>query len=253
MMNYVKSEFYRISHTKETYLATGLLAVLALLLNTATCLWGGRYATTSFSYSCLVAEPMIFAVMGAVISYFLYEGNRRNGNLKNTVAGGISRIRIFAGECFVSVVTSTFIMIFTLAVWIFSAEWMLEKTGPVELKDLLLEVPVMYLIAIASLISSIVFLEAFEKGIVGILIWCSLWFIIPKILMYLGMRFEGIYYIAMWFPSNIFGVNGLHVNTQECITAWDTLEGAIKCVLCGAIGIVVFVLAGVVSLRKRDL
>lgn len=42
---------------------------------------------------------MAFAVMGMIIPFLFYEGGKRNGNLKNTVAGGISRVKIFAGEC----------------------------------------------------------------------------------------------------------------------------------------------------------
>lgn len=254
MMNYIKSEFYRISHTSSIYLFTGVLVLLAFLLNTVLYYFGNKYATNSFSYSNFVANPMVFAIMGAVIAYFLYEGNRKNGNLKNTVSSGISRIKIFTGKCIVSVVVSTFVMILTLAVWILCAELLLEKTGPVKLNDLLLEVPIMYLIAIASLISSIVFMEVFEKNIVGILIWLFIWFIIPKMLMYLGIRFEIIYNIAMWFPYNFFGIiNGSHVNMQECITVWDTTDGIIKCILSGAMGITIFALSGVVSLRRKDL
>ncbi len=54
-------------------------------------------------------------------------------------------------------------MILALGAWIISAELLLERTGPVALKDLLLEVPAVYLIALAGLISGIFFLERFEK------------------------------------------------------------------------------------------
>ena len=50
MMNYTKSEFYRIFITKEIYTAAGLLAGIALLLNIALYFFGNSYANTSFSY-----------------------------------------------------------------------------------------------------------------------------------------------------------------------------------------------------------
>lgn len=253
MMNYVKSEFYRITHTKGIYFLTGALAALVVLFNVATHYFGRRYATTSYSYSQLVNLPMLYAVMGAVIAFLLYEGNRRNGNLKNTVASGISRTKIFAGECIVSMAAATVVMVVTLAVWIISAGLLLEKTGPVELNDLLLEVPMVYFIAVASLISGIVFLELFEKNIIGILTWYSIWFLIPRILLYLGIRFETLYSIVMWIPSNFFGVNAMHVNTIECITVWDTTDGMIKCLLSGIIGIVIFTFSGMALVRKKDL
>lgn len=253
MMNYVKSELYRITHTWGMYCFAAILMLLCALLNIATRYLGGRYANTSFSYSNFVANPMGFGFMGLLVAYFLYEGNKKNGSLKNTIAAGISRIKVFVGECIVGTIAAILAMIVTLTVHIASAELLLESAGPVELSDLLLEVPAVFLIAVACLISGIVCIELFDKMVVGMIVWGAIWVIIPKILMYLGLRFESIYDIAMWLPSNFFGVNGLHVNTQECITIWDTASGWVRCLLSGAIGVVIFTLSGIVSLRKRDL
>lgn len=173
MMNYTKSEFYRIFITKEIYAAAGLLAGIALLLNAALYFFGNSYANTSFSYSNLVANPMVFAFMGMIIPFLFYEGGKRNGNLKNTVAGGISRVKIFAGECVVSLAVSTLLMAVTMGVWVLSANLLLEKAGPVEWKDFLGEGAAMYLIAAACLISGILFLEIFDKSIIGILVWAD--------------------------------------------------------------------------------
>lgn len=255
MMNYMKSELYRVTHTSGIYCFAGILVLVSVLLNVGIYTLGGnRYNTTSFSYSNLVANPMAFVITGTVIAYFLYEGNPRNGNLKNTVAGGIPRIKIFAGECVVSTITATVMMFLTLGAWIISANLLLKKSGPVQLKDLLTEVPAVYLIAVAGIISGILLLELCEKNITGILVWCTIWLFIPVILNYLGMRFEVIHNIAMWLPGNFFKlVNGIHVNSSECITIWDTQEGWMRCLLSGSGGIFIFSLFGMVSLKRKDL
>lgn len=254
MMNYIKSELYRVSHTNVMYCFAGILAAASILLHAGLYYYGNQYATTSFSYSCLVANPMVFSIIGTVIAYLLYEENRKNGNLKNTVASGIPRTKIFIGECAVSLITATLTMVFIMTVWTIGAALFLEKTGPVELYDLLSEVPAVYFIAAAGVVSGICFLELVEKSITGILVWFSVWMIIPKILMYLGMRFEAIYEIALWLPSNFFAmINGQYVNTQQCMTAWDTTGGMARCVLSGIIGIAVFTLSGAALLRKKDL
>lgn len=259
MMNYVRSEFYRISHGSVIYCLTGVLAILSFLLN-AILGWFGRtggssfpYNTTSFSYSNLVANPMIFCIMGAVIGILLYEGNRKNGNLKNTIAFGIPRTKVFLGECIVATLSAIFSLIVVLSVYIVSAVAFLEHMGPVSLMDLLTEIPAVFFIAIASLISGIVCIEAFGKNSIGIIIWFSIWFIIPKIFFYLGLRFDAIYSIAMWMPENFFGTNGMTVNMSQSITVWTTVEGMTKCLVSGIIGIAVFSLSGVVLLRKREL
>lgn len=254
MRNYIKSEFYRILHTKEIYCIAGTLTGLSVFINLVNFLVKTRYATTSFSYSCLVANPMLFAAAGTVIAYFLYEGNKRNGTLKNAAANGISRTKLFAGECIVSILVSTFIMLLTLTVWILSTELLLEKTGPVKLKDLLSEVPAVYFISAACVISALFFLECFEKNITGILVWAAVWFVIPRIILLLGMHYTFLFNLAMWLPQSFFSLtNGNLVNMSKCITAWDSLEGMARCIISGAAGILIFTLSGAAALRRRDL
>lgn len=258
MMNYIKSEIYRVSHSKGIYFFTIILGVLSFLLN-AILAWFGKidgesfpYDTTSFAYSNLVANPMIFCVMGALIGIILYDGNRKNGNLKNTIAFGISRIKVFAGQCIVATITAITSLIGVLAVYAVSANILLEHTGPVSLNDLLTEIPAVFLLAVASLISGIVCIEVFGKSSTGIITWFVIWFIGPKIFFYLGLRIDFIYNIAMWMPENFFKASGVSVNMSESVTLWGTKEGMIKCIISGIIGIIVFSLLGIVSLRKRE-
>lgn len=258
-MNYVKSEFYRVSHDKGVYYFTAIIAILAFLLN-AILGWFGkvdgvsfRYATTSFSYSNLVANPMVFCVMGAVVGIILYEGNRKNGNLKNTIAFGISRTKIFFGECIVATVTAAASLIAVLAVYIVSAIIFLEHTGPVSLTDLLTEVLAVFLLAVASLISGIVCIEAFGKDSTGIIVWFVIWYIIPIFFFYLGLRIDVIHNIAMWMPKNFFGTSEMSVNMSQSITTWGTAEGMAKCIISGIIGIAIFSFSGIVLLKKREL
>lgn len=253
MRNYIKSECYRIRHTKAFYLFTGILAALAFLFHCALRCFTTSYTITSFSYSNLVANPMVFAMSGVLLAYCLYEDSLKNGSLKNTIASGISRVKIFAGKCIVSTAAATFSMILTISVWIISAELLLPKAGPVIFQDLLMEMLMVYLIAVASLICGIVCMEIFQNSIAGLIAWSLIWFFIPKIFLYLAMRYSIFYPVALWLPQNFFGVNGSHVNMRECITIWDTASGMARCIISGLIGIVVFSFTGVLTVRKKDL
>lgn len=258
MMNYIKSECYRVSHSKGIYVTTGVLAVLSFSFNLV--LWwfrkmdgaNFRYATTSYSYSNLVGYPMVYCAIAAVMGMVLYEENRKNGNLKNTVAFGIPRVKIFAGECMVATASCIVTLIITLGVYLASAALLLEQTGPVSQMDMLTEVPAVFFIAVASLIVAIGCMEAFEKSYTGIIIWAAIWFLIPKIFFYLGLRFEAVYGIAMWMPANFFGTSGMIVNMKQCVTAWETAAGMTRCMISGIIGIAVFSLAGAALLRKKE-
>jgi ABC-2 type transport system permease protein len=257
MMNYIKSEFYRVSHNRGIYILTVILAFLSFLQN-AVLGWYGRkdsgfpYATTSFSYSNLVANPMLFCALGTIIGIILYEGNKKNGNLKNTISFGIPRRKVFIGQCIVAAVSAVFSLFIVMSIYIVSAATLLEHTGPVVLMDLLTEIPAVFFIAVASLISGIACIEAFEKDSVGIIVWLTIWFIIPKILFYLGFLSNFIRRIAMWMPANFLGSNVMSVNLTQSITAWGTPEGMAKCFITGIIGIVIFSLSGVMVLRKKE-
>lgn len=253
MMNYIKSEFYRVTRTGSIYLLTGILVLLTLTLNFCLYFFSARYTTSSFSYSFLVSNPMVFGSMGAVIGFLLYEGNKRDGNLKNTVSFGISRTAVFLGECIVSVATSVLVMVIVLGVWIGSVLVLLPQTGPVTLNDVLSEVPAVFLIAAACIISALVCVNFFEKASVGIMVWLVIWFLTDKVILYLGMRFAFFYRIAMWLPGNFFGINQQHVNLSQCITVWDTPDGMLKCLISGIAGTLIFTLSGIALLRKREL
>lgn len=266
MMNYIKSEIYRVSHDRGIYCLVGILAGLSFLFNAVTG-WFGKakgadfvYANTSFSYSNIVANPMVFCLMGAIIGTILYEGNKKNGNLKNTVAFGISRTKIFIGECVTAVAASVISLLVVLPVYIVSAVTFLENKGPVKLNDMLTEVPAVFLLAVAAVISGIVCIEVFEKDAVGMIVWFVIWFLIPKIFFYIGLRVKVFYDIAMWMPENFFKPGGAGttaggpiVNMSQCITVWGTDDGMLKCIISGIIGIVVFSAAGVVIMRKKEL
>lgn len=261
MMNYIKSEFYRVLHSRSMYCLIGILTILSFLINLT--LWGfGRlegstfyYNITSFSFSNLVANPMIFCAIGAVIGIFLYEGNIKNGTLKNTIAFGIPRIKIFAGECIVATVTAIISLIVILTTYIVSAVIFLEYTGPVRLIDLLTEIPAVFFLAVASLISAIACIEVSGKEFTGTLVWIVIWMVIPKAFFLLGLRIDGLYHIAMWMPYNYFGLgsNEMSVNMSQCITLWGTTAGMIKCLVSGLIGTVIFSLSGALLLRKKEL
>ena len=258
MMNYIKSELYRVFHGRVIYCFTGSLAALAVMFNVVSYIFRRidvqfLYGNTSFSYSNLVASPMLFGVMGIIIAMLFYEGSRKNGNLKNTVAFGISRTEIFIGECVVSLLASIFSMIFIVALYILSAETLLEQAGPVKLWDLLTEIPAVFLIAAACMISAIVCINLFEKGTTGAIVCAAIWFFIPNILFYLGFRFDAVYKLAMWLPYNFLGSRGMIVNTRQCITAWETAQGMLKCLIVGAADTLACLLAGIVLLRKREL
>lgn len=261
MTNYIKSECYRTLHTKWVYGAGIILSGLTILFHLVIWLFttftpNFRYHTTSFSYSNLVSQPMLYCILAFVIAAILYEGERRNGTQKNTIAYGISRTSIFLGKCIVSLITALALLIPVMAVYIGSASLLLSQDGPVKLQDLLLEIPAVSLVAVSSLILAIFVMEVFERNIIGILVWYLILFGIPKILFLLSIKLHFLYSVAFWLPANFFN-NGyspqMVVNMSECTTIWDTPFGMAKCLVAGIVGILLFGVCGIFILRKKDI
>lgn len=257
MLNYIKSEFYRVFHGKNIYLMTLVLAALPIFYNFILYAFTKQsknfpYGTTSFSFSTIVANPMLFCYIAFIIYALLYEADKRNGNLKNVIAYGISRIKVFAGQCVVSLAASILMMVVVLSCYIISAMLLLENAGPVKVHTVFTEVPAVLLIAIAALILGIVALNYFDSMIIGLISWYMIMFGIPTVLLYLGMKIDFIMNIAKWMPANFFKTE-MQVNMSSCITIWDSAEGMVKCLIAGLSGIAVFSFTGVLLLRKKEI
>ena len=100
MINYIRSEFYRILHTKDIYLFNLVLMAGVLALNggiyiAAATLPNIRYAKVQFVLSFLTGSMEFLFAAGAILAVLLFSGERRNGVMKNAVAYGISRTSLW--------------------------------------------------------------------------------------------------------------------------------------------------------------
>ena len=111
MLNYIKSELYRVSHGKEVYLFTGILAVLSVLMNGVLYLFHTftpdfPYGAIRFSLNTLTSSMEFLFFAGMLLAGFLISDEHKNGTLKNTVSFGITRVQIFTGKCIVCSIAS---------------------------------------------------------------------------------------------------------------------------------------------------
>lgn len=260
MLNYIKSELYRAARSKEIHgTAIGLLAMILfmnLILGLMKNVEHFRYGTTSFSYSMLVSMPMLYCYVAADVAAMLYESHRRNGTMGNSIAFGISRLQLLAAKCMVCLVVSLVLLALALPVYITSATLLLDPAGPTTVLDMLLEIPSMSLIGIAALILAVILLDFFENSFFSVLTWLTVMLFLPKLLLFAGMLLpfggDTLMHIAMWMPVNFIPA-AANVNMSQCVTIWDTGAGIGKCLISGAAGILVFSVAGVLLLRKRDI
>lgn len=178
MLNYICSELYRITHTRPAYVLAAILCAGILAINLALHFWGGGvnyYGHTSFSYALNISEPFLYVIMGAVVAFALYESRRKNGNLKNTVAFGLTRPQIFIGQCISALLAATAIMVVVLAVWLASAELLLSRTEIWTIGDFLSSTAYVYLLAIAGLVSTVFFIAIFQREMTAVVSCIAVW------------------------------------------------------------------------------
>ena len=200
---------------------------------------------------------MLFTYAGLIVAAVLYEDEHKNGNLKNAVAFGISREKLFLGKCITAVLTATVLMGLVLTVYIGSACFLLEHTGPTSLKIILTEVPAVYGTAVGSMILGIAFLSYFQNEVMSAMLWVVIIDAIPRVLLLVGMFLQeqwGIEFLwdfAQLLPANLFQF-GADVNMSHCEVLWQTSQGMTKCVIVGIVGTVLAVVTGIVMLRKKE-
>lgn len=260
MLNYIKSELYRAGHSKEIHGAAmgllGMIFFMNLILGLMKRLEHFRYGITSFSYSMVVSMPMLYCYVAYCVAIMLYEGDKRNGTLGNSVSYGLSRLEIFAGKCIAAFVTSLALLSLALPVYIGSAVLLLDNAGPTTIREFLTEIPAVSLVAIAALIFGVLLLEIFDKLLHSLLLWLAVIVFLPKLLLLAGLyfseHFEFLLDIALWLPVNFFS-QGIQVNMSQCSVLWSTPEGMCRCLISGGAGILIIGILAILALRKKDI
>lgn len=256
MLNYLKSEWFRITHTNTIYLYTITLMLGTLLMNIV--LWWFNtftpnfpYGIVSFSFSVLIGSIAYLFVMATILAGMLFSAGK-DKTMKNTIAYGITRQQIFVGRCIVTSVIGTISMLIVLATYILSGILMLDGDWKQPTLEMIKGVTSNIFSIYAAVILILAIFQIVRKDILAIVIWYVIMFGIPRVVYLLGFRIDICKRIASWMPyvflstevqANMSGLNGL----------WNTPEGLEKCIIAGIIGMCVFGGIGFVACKKQDI
>lgn len=279
MLNYIRSELYRIFHRPGVYVTALILCGLTIAINSFLAFFPWEdygeavrenVALTGISYAGLLSGAALFIPMGAVVAALLYTTVSRHGDLKNTVAFGLSRVTVFACKSIITILIATLLLALTYGVWILCASLLLEHGGPCTIIDLLFQVFALYLIACANALTVLLCFELFRRESIAFLAYIIVWVSIPVMLNTLGLHFDFIAQISGWLPYNFLqntadpttvasttlanagGTVSISVN-QTMGYIWTSAEGLRKCLISGACGVTFCALAGWLALRRRDI
>lgn len=257
MLNYMRSECYRLKKDKGFYKAVVILGGLVLAMNVVLALAGNylpgfRYGTVRFSLNMYTSGMFFTVILGAVVPACLFWEDRKNGVLKNAISYGISREKLFVGKCIVAFYFTFLTLCAVLAIYAVSAWLLLDHQEWEPLKELLMGVVASLPSGIGSLIFSILLGCIFQKEMTSVIIWISVYYVIPMVFFLVGMKIELLAKVFRWMPYCFLGTEAMvSMNAYQC--PWDTAGGLGRCLLSGFIGIVIFILIGCRKFRKQEL
>lgn len=256
MLNYIKSECYRILHSKEIYLITLILSALTVLMNLLLYLFSTSadfpYSNVRYSLNMLTGNLNMMMCAAWLVACFTFGDEHKNGTLKNVVAYGISRNTFFMGKIIVGAIMSLVSMAVVLLFYIGSAYLLLQGREMEPLWQLLKGVGASLPSALASLVLAVLLNCLLKKESLAALLWVVIIVGLPAVSFYLGLKVDLINKAAEWMPYNFFRFEAA-VNLTDYACLWNTPDGLAKCLLAGLAGIVIFYVSGILLFRKKDI
>lgn len=261
MMNYIKSELYRIVRLKGIYLLSGICT--ALLVGANVVLWffgrGGNFAYNNTEFAFMMVWTSLNAVffltlcMGSII----FGDEYKNKTISNSIAFGYSRIFLYFGKLLVGLIVSVVALTAVLGVFIISAYLLLEDSGIDALLRLLRAIGAGAPVLLTGEVAAITFCFLTETASGSTWSWMGLMIGVPMISELLGMRLAFFEKLTKWLAYEVLQNNQILMYEEgaagEVVMAWMTREGLARMILSGVIGIAVFLLWGVIGLRRKEI
>lgn len=258
MLNYLKSEFYRVARSKDIYAVTAAAAAVTVLMNIVlyyfkTVTVGEfRYATVRFSLNMMLGNIILIFVGGLIAAILVFADEYKNGTVKNVVSYGISRTQFFLGKCIVASVTAAISFIIIETAHIGTAYMILEHAESEPLLVLASGVVSILPAAFGAVVLAIAMLCCTQKLTTVMISWTTIFYLIPMFCEAMGKKSELFANIVRWMPSYQFRreVAG-YLGNYQCV--WDTPEGLFRCLVSGFIILLASIAFGILVFRRKSI
>ncbi len=258
MINYLKSETYRVLHRKSTYIFIGICSLLLMSSNivlAAVKQSDGTfpYATTKFAFSLAYTGISMVYILCIVVSNMIYSNEYRNNTMKNCVAYGIPRETIYFGKFIMQLIYSVIALFVIIGIYITSAYLLLENSGAAELGILIrtcfAAMPLL-IVGLATMNCAVFMIEGSGAAVTAAL---GLMVGLPTVCNLLAMRFQTFKHLSDVLPWNILNYNGYDPASQETILYWSTQEGLRNCWIIGILETILLIAVGYAVFRKKEI
>lgn len=256
MLNFIKSEFYRIFHTKEIYILNaifaGLITAFNVILYVSRNLPNFQYSNTHFSYGMIDTSMGMFIYFIIVICSTLDGSSMKN--IKNSVTFGVNRGVIYFGRIIVQSCICLVMYLYLMGLHFYLGKLLLEDSGR-EISDIFIRSTFVCIPMFFGVVAAYhCFMLLNKNSITAAAIMIIVMVFVPKGADIIGYRISQVKKI-----SDMLMYNLMQVKFTEAATGyireytWDTGAGIAKCLIAGICAIVVFAVIGMRYFRKKEI
>lgn len=257
MLNYLKSEIYRILHSKSSYL---FIAICSLLLVSSNVLLAiikhsedtFQYANTAFSIANVSSSFTFVFLLCMMVAGNVFNNEHNNHTFKNCVSYGITRGTIYFGKLIIQFLYSIIAFAIIIGLHVASAYLLLEHSNLGEM-NLLFETSVAVLpLLFFALATANCFYFIIEGTGGAVAATCGIIIAIPTVFNFLGMKFEIIKKISNVLPWNLLNTVDYDFTNKTVKLFWDT-NGSLYYWIAGMLQMLLFVILGFVLFNRQEI
>ena len=256
MLNYIKSELYRIRTSKSTYVMFILFGVLVVLYNVM--IYGFKiadatfpYGTTKFSLGTLCGSVQMLLIICLVIASVIFSGEFKNNTIKNVISFGISKTQMYIGKYIVTLLYAFILMPVIAFLYALSAYLLLDNSGSQYLVLFIKALTINLPIFISCITLGMALFFAVQNEVTSYWIWGTIIVIVPTVLALIGIKVDLLADIAKWLPWNM--VSSGEMTDTGYVYVWGTFSGAIKSIISGFVFSILFFIIGITSFRRTEI
>lgn len=253
MINYIKSEFFRIKRTKSLYISMGIiLAILAFVI----------YVGSDFCKRNEIGEGMVYSYIIETLGVLTYmviwimscvQGDEGKYHIfKSSISSGSGRGVIFIGRFIAEIVTcviayaiiNIFIIIVTsLMFGTFNAD-----AAGAYIMIMIKELPI--LVSMAAVVHTCYIV--FKNSLSGVGVSYVILSLMPQIASIIGMKYKFVAKLEEFAPSTFLTAT-YNIDSYHTVCAWETGHDTWKMILTVAIYFIGALVIGYAIMRKKDI
>ena len=253
MSNYLRSEIYRVFHTKETYFLIAGLAASSVFIEVLMAVFVTKSLGTKDAFYGIFDGMKLLCFLCIIIASVVFAVESKNHSLKYAVAYGTARGEIFLGRLITELIVASICFVASLAAYIVGAYLMLSDSGSAYTIQLIKGTFAATPIFIVCMVFTHSLYYFIDNELTLSIVWTIVIAVIPKILSALGSKVDMAGVIADYMPWYALSNITVDKKTGDYILGWLTNEGIIKCLLVGIIGSVVCYIIGLMVFRRKEI